>query len=265
MAESTAVGIAGLVAPAPRGRHRAVRSIPRRSLPPRAVPARSRGPGSGRARRLGRRRAARRPDHRLRRASAVGVSSTLFRPALVALLPSLARTPRASDRRERGDLHDREPRHPDRPARRRRARRFADVAASSRSARPRWSCRPACSPACRRRSHRRAAERDGSRGLAGFRRSATFRARGCSSPSSPRRHSYAAASTCSSSWPPTRCCDGARRGRPLTAAIGAGGLLGARRRGVAARRAARAAVRLGARLLGPPDHADGAAPATPRP
>ena len=74
-------------------------------------------------------------------AAAVGVCSTLFRPALVALLPSLARTREGADRGERSDLDDREPRHPARTARRRRAgRRSPTWPRSSRSA-P-WLCSP---------------------------------------------------------------------------------------------------------------------------
>ena len=89
-------------------------------------------------------------------AAVVGISSTLFRPALQALLPSLASTPRGADRGERRDVDARE--RSARSSARSLAGRpvaTADVSASSPPARPRLCCPPCCSAGSRRRRARR--------------------------------------------------------------------------------------------------------------
>ena len=221
-----------------------------------------RAPRHGGSRRLGRGALAGRSGHRLRsRRPRSGICSTLFRPALIALLPSLARTAKRADRGERGDLDDREPRHPARPARRGRAgriRRRRRRLRGERRGAP--GCRLRCSPACRFPAASRACERAGVELLAGLQGD-----RGSPSRAAPR-------------WP-DRLADvrsrvperAHRRHRVPGAPRGGdgGGLPGGRdrrrgpgrraRRGLAPRRPACAALRLGARRLGRPDHADRAA------
>ena len=82
----------GARAPAPGGRDRAVCVVPRRSIPARALPAWSRAPGGAA---LAVSAVGALAGDRLvvfGAAAAVGACSTLFRPALQALLPSLARS-----------------------------------------------------------------------------------------------------------------------------------------------------------------------------
>ena len=182
-------------APAPGGRDRAVRIVPRRPLPARAVPAGRRAPGSGGARRLGRGCPDGRPHHRLRRR----VRGRRLLDALPAGSHRAAAIARAhgagADRRERSDLDDREPRHAARPARRRRARRVRRCRCGLRGQRggaP--GRRPLCSRACRcRAASPRLRSRPGSTSGRASGRSGRFRARGSSSASSPRRRSSAGA------------------------------------------------------------------------
>ena len=220
--------------------------------------------GRRRARRLGRGCRDRRSRHRVRRRARQSVSARRSSGRRsIALLPSLARTPKeliaangaTSTIESLGTLLG-----PLGAGRARRVRRRRRRLRGQRGGAP--GSRPPCWRACRSRvaSPRPRARRGSTSGRASG-RSAKFRARGSSS-------GLIAAQTF------VRGClnvlivvtayqvlhEGATEVGYLTAAIGAGGLVGALGAVSLARRAARAAVRLGARLLGRPDHADRAAP-----
>ena len=156
---STAVGVAGLLRLLPAAAIAPFAVVARRPLPAGAVPARPRAARSGCARRLGGRRARWTSGAIVFVAgSVVGVCSTLFRPALDRAASVAGANGARADRRQRSHLDDREPRHPARAARRRTCSSQSPTSRRSSSRPPRpSSSRPPCWPGSRSRGASRRA------------------------------------------------------------------------------------------------------------